>query len=215
MKRALIVYGGWPGHQPVEFSQWAGERLAGKGFEVEARDSLEPLCDRSWLEAFDLIVPIWTMGDLSEEQEKGLEEAVRGGVGLAGWHGGMGDAFRSRATYQFMVGGQFVSHPGGDGVTYRVHISRPDDPIVAGLGDFTITSEQYYLHVDPSNEVLATTVFSGETHPWITGVEMPVVWKRRWGEGRVFYSSLGHVRKDFDIPEVSELTLRGMLWAAR
>lgn len=215
MKRALIVYGGWPGHQPAEFKDWAARRLSAEGFEVEASDSLESFANRERLETFDLIVPAWTMGDLTDEQEKGLKEAVRNGVGLAGWHGGMGDAFRSRATYQFMVGGQFVSHPGGDSVSYRVHICRPDDPVVEGLDDFTITSEQYYLHVDPSNEVLATTVFEGETHPWIAGVEMPVVWKRRWGEGRVFYSSLGHVRKDFDIPEVAKLTLRGMLWAAR
>ncbi|MEX2536304.1 MAG: ThuA domain-containing protein [Trueperaceae bacterium] len=214
MKRAFIFYGGWEGHQPALFKEWAVERLSGNGFEVEAGDSLEPLADRAWLERFDLIVPIWTMGDLTEEQEKGLKEAVRGGVGLAGWHGGMGDAFRSRATYQFMVGGQFVSHPGGI-VSYDVNITRPDDPIMKGLGDFSITSEQYYLHVDPSNEVLATTLFRGETHPWIAGVEMPVVWKRRWGEGRVFYSSLGHVRAEFDIPEVDELTLRGLLWASR
>ena len=215
MKRALIVYGGWPGHQPVEFKEWATQRLSAKEFEVEARDSLDPLVDTAWLEGFDLIVPIWTMGDLTEEQEKGLKEAVRGGVGLAGWHGGMGDAFRSRATFQFMVGGQFVAHPGGDNVTYGVKFVRRDDRIVEGLSDFSITSEQYYLHVDPSNEVLATTVFEGRTHPWIAGVEMPVVWKRPWGSGKVFYSSLGHVRKDFDIPEVAELTLRGMLWAAR
>ncbi|HEX7005347.1 MAG TPA: ThuA domain-containing protein [Trueperaceae bacterium] len=214
MKRALIVYGGWPGHQPVEFQVWASERLSAEGVEVEAVDSLEPLEDQRRLEGFDLIVPIWTMGELSDEQEKGLKEAVRNGVGLAGWHGGMGDAFRSRPTFQFMVGGQFVAHPGGDDVTYVVKFTG-DDELTRGLSDFSITSEQYYLHVDPSNEVLATTVFSGETHPWVAGVEMPVAWKRRWGEGRVFYSSLGHQRRDFDIPEVAELTLRGMLWAAR
>lgn len=215
MKRALIVYGGWDGHQPVEFKDWVMDRLGGKGFEVIAKDSLEPLTDQAWLEGFDLIVPLWTMGELSEEQEKGLKEAIRGGVGLAGWHGGMGDAFRSRPTYQFMVGGQFVSHPGGDETTYQVHFTRREDPIVRGLDDFTITSEQYYMHVDPSNEVLATTTFDSDTHPWITGTVMPVVWKRHWGEGRVFYSSLGHHRSNFDIPQVAELTLRGLQWATR
>jgi type 1 glutamine amidotransferase len=214
MKRALIFHGGWPGHQPDQFKEWAAGRLGENGFEVEAVDSLEPLANQSWLAGFDLIVPIWTMGDLTEEQESGLKEAVRSGTGLAGWHGGMGDAFRSRASYQFMVGGQFVSHPGGI-VTYDVRITKPSDPIVQGLGDFTVTSEQYYMHVDPSNEVLATTTFRGETHPWIAGVEIPVVWKRRWGQGRVFYSSLGHVRSEFDLPQVAELTLRGMLWASR
>jgi type 1 glutamine amidotransferase len=214
MKHALVVYGGWPGHQPVEFKDWAVRELCGKGFEVEATDELAPLANQARLERFDLIVPIWTMGDLGEEEERGLNEAVRGGVGLAGWHGGMADAFRSRTTYQFMVGGQFVSHPGGV-VEYEVRIIAPEDAIVSGIRNFTIASEQYYMHVDPSNEVLATTTFSGASHPWITGVEMPVVWKRRWGMGRVFYSSIGHVRADFDIPEVAELTLRGMLWASR
>ena len=214
MKSAVIFYGGWPGHEPELFTEWAAERLQENGFEVETANSLEPLADRDRLEQFDLIVPMWTMGDLTEEQETGLKEAVRSGVGLAGWHGGMGDAFRSRATFQFMVGGQFVSHPGGI-VEYEVRFTRRDDPLVAGLEDFSITSEQYYLHVDPSNEVLATTTFRGETHPWIAGVEMPVAWKRRWGEGRVFYSSLGHVRSDFDVPQAAELALRGMLWASR
>ena len=56
-----------------------------------------------------------------------------------------------------------------------------------GITDFDYPSEQYYMHVDPANEVLATTTFSGEHAPWIEGVVMPVVWKRRYGEGRVFY----------------------------
>lgn len=214
MKRAYIFYGGWPGHQPELFHEWAREELTSHGFEVDSDPHLERLADREFLSRFDLIVPMWTMGDLSDQQETGLKEAVRSGSGLAGWHGGMGDAFRNRATYQFMVGGQFVSHPGNI-ATYTVRFAKREDPIVRGLEDFEISSEQYYLHVDPSNEVLAVTTFRGETHPWIAGVEMPVAWKRRWGEGRVFYSSLGHVRKDFEIPQVAEMTLRGMLWAAR
>ena len=71
------------------------------------------------------------------------------------------------------------------------------------------------MHVDPNNEVLATTTFNGEHASWIDGHVMPVVWKRRWGQGRVFYSSLGHVASDFDVPEAYEITRRGLLWAAR
>ena len=136
------------------------------------------------------------------------------GVGFGGWHGGMGDSFRNHPDYQFIVGGQWVAHPGGV-IDYRVNITNHADPITAGLEDFDMHSEQYYMHVDPSNEVLATTTFDGEILPWIKGTVMPVAWKRQWGAGKVFYSSLGHVAKDFDVPEAREIVRRGLLWAAR
>ncbi len=139
-------------------------------------------------------------------------DAVERGTGLAGWHGGLADAFRDRPNYQFMVGGQFVAHP-GNFVDYEVNVVAPDDPVASGIRDFRMRSEQYYLHVDPSNEVLATTTFSGEHLPWIESVTVPVAWKRRWGAGRVFYCSLGHNVEDFEVPEARELVLRGMLWA--
>jgi type 1 glutamine amidotransferase len=126
----------------------------------------------------------------------------------------MADSFRDSIDYQFMVGGQWVAHPGNI-IDYTVRITDHEDPITRGLEDFAMHSEQYYMHVDPSNEVLATTTFSGEHVPWISGNTIPVVWKRRWGEGRVFYSSLGHVAKDFDVPEAKTLVERGMLWASR
>ena len=161
-----------------------------------------------------LIVPIYTMSKIEKEELDSLTRAVRGGVGLAGYHGGMADAFREAVEYQFMVGGQWVAHPGNI-IDYKVDITRPDDPIVAGLSSFEHRSEQYYMHVDPANEVLATTTFSGEHAPWTKGVVMPVVWKKRFGEGRVFYSSLGHRAYELDVPEIRTLMTRGMLWAAR
>ena len=166
------------------------------------------------MRALDLIVPVWTQGTITREQETGLLEAVKSGVGIAGWHGGMGDSFRNNVNYQFMVGGQWVAHPGGI-IDYEVNIVDHEDPITRGLGDFGMHSEQYLMHVDPSNEVLATTTFGGEHCPWIEGTVMPVVWKRMWGAGRVFYTSLGHVAKDFDVPEAKEIVERGMLWASR
>jgi type 1 glutamine amidotransferase len=166
------------------------------------------------MQALSLIVPVWTMGTITHEQEKGLLEAVKSGVGIAGWHGGMGDSFRNNTEYQFMVGGQWVSHP--DGITdYEVNIVDHEDPITRGIPDFKMHSEQYYMHVDPSNQVLATTTFHSPLVPWIEGVVMPVVWKRMWSQGRVFYSSLGHVAKDFDVPQAREIQTRGMLWASR
>jgi type 1 glutamine amidotransferase len=214
MKKALIVFGGWDGHEPKKTSEIAATDLRAAGFEVELSDKLDSLLDEPRLKTFDLIVPNWTMGQLTGEQEKALVSAIESGVGLGGFHGGMGDAFRNNCGYQFMVGGQFVAHPDNH-KEYTVQIIKRDDPIVAGLSDFSITTEQYYMHVDPSNEVLATTTFKTTSAPWVNGTVMPVVWKRRYGQGRVFYQSIGHNTKEFDVPQVREITKRGLIWAAR
>jgi type 1 glutamine amidotransferase len=208
-----MVYGGWEGHEPKQCVDVFAPILQSHGFDVQLSDTLDAYLDAERLASLDLIVPVWTMGTITKEQEKGLLDAVKGGVNIAGWHGGMGDSFRNNTDYQFMVGGQWVAHP-GNVIDYSVAIVRPDDPITAGLNDFQMHSEQYYLHVDPSNEVLATTTFGGDYVSWIAGTVMPVVWKRRWGEGRVFYCSLGHKAHDFDVPEARTIVERGILWAA-
>jgi type 1 glutamine amidotransferase len=205
--KALVVYGGWAGHEPEKVGPLLAKALADSGLEVETSETLEAFDELEPLLGLDLIVPCWTMGKLSGEQGTSLCEAVRQGVGIAGVHGGMGDAFREHTEYQFMVGGQFVAHPGGQ-VDYRVHVVDHADPITAGVDHFDFHSEQYYMHVDPSNHVLATTTVE------MNGCTMPVVWKRMLGKGRVFYSSLGHVASEFDVPEVMTITTRGMLWAA-
>jgi len=217
-KNALIVWGGWEGHTPKECADLFAPWLREQGFEVEVSNSLDSYLNEEQMNALSLVVPIWTMGEITPEQEKGLLNAIRTGVGIAGWHGGLCDSFRSSTEYQFMTGGQWVAHPGGCIPSYQVHITNREDEITRGIEDFTMAdTEQYYLHVDPSNEVLATTTFSGkyEGIDWINGCVMPVLWKRRYGRGRVFYSSLGHTAKDFEIPEVLEITQRGMLWASR
>ena len=214
MRSALMVWGGWDGHEPKQCVDVFAPYLQEQGFEVRVSDTLEVYLEEDYLRALSLIVPVWTMGTIEGEQEKGLLSAIESGVGVAGWHGGMGDSFRNSTEYQFMVGGQWVAHPGGV-IDYEVNIVNHEDPITAGLSDFKMQSEQYYMHVDPSNEVLATTTFRGDHCPWIDGAVMPVVWKRRWGEGRVFYTSLGHVAKDFGVLEAKTIVERGMLWAAR
>jgi uncharacterized protein len=207
MKKALIVRGGWVGHEPLQVSEILDRALRENGFEVEIADSLDALKDGAKLQALDLIVPIWTMGSIRPDQLQPLLEAVKSGVGIAGVHGGIGDAFRQETEFQFMVGGQWVAHPGGDGIEYQVHIADPFNPITAGLTDFTVRSEQYYMHVDPANHVLATTRF-GE-------VVMPVAWLKTYGRGRVFYCSLGHVAQVFaQDPQIITLVARGMVWAA-
>ena len=184
------------------------------GFSTEVSATLDALLDGAKLKQLDLIVPIWTMGTIKREQLTPLLEAVKSGVGIAGCHGGMCHAFRNETEYQFMTGGQWVAHPGNI-IRYQVNIVDHDDPITAGLEDFWMESEQYYLHVDPANEVLATTTFNTMVAPWVNGTVMPVVWKRMYGAGRVSYCSLGHHASDFDVPEARELVVRGMMWAAR
>ncbi|MDB5529618.1 MAG: hypothetical protein JWR51_2721 [Devosia sp.] len=213
MREALIVWGGWSGHEPEQCAAIIKTMLEEDGFKVYVENTTEAFADPS-IKDLSLIVPIFTMSKIEKEEVSNLVAAVQGGVGLAGYHGGMGDAFRDAVDYQFMVGGQWVAHPGNI-IDYRVDITRSDDPVMAGVDSFAYRSEQYYMHVDPSNEVLATTTFNGDHAYWINGVTMPVVWKRKHGEGRVFYSSLGHVASEFKVPQMNTILRRGMNWAAR
>ncbi len=214
-KKAIMVWGGWEGHEPKQCVDIFAPILEEEGFAVTISDTLDTYKDRDLMAEQDLVVPAWTMGQIEGEQEQGLLAAVDRGAGVAGWHGCMADSFRNNTTYQFMVGGQFVAHPDGI-IDYTVNIAAPDDPIVAGLDDFQMHSEQYYMHTDPGNQVLATTTLEGrQSASWVNGTVMPVVWKRAWGAGRVFYSSLGHVARDFDVSEAREIQRRGMLWASR
>jgi uncharacterized protein len=212
-KKALVFYGGWEGHEPEKTSQRFTDILIGHGYAVDRVPTLDVLEDAERMATYDLIVPLYTMSTITKEQEAGLLGAVKEGAGLGGWHGGMADAFRNNTEYQFACGGQWVAHPGNI-IDYRVNIAK-DDPITEGLSDFAMHSEQYFMHVDPSNEVLVTTTFTGEHAPWIAGTVMPVVWKRKYGEGKVFYCSLGHVDADFEVPEAQALVERGLLWATR
>jgi len=215
-KKALIVQGGWDGHEPKQCAERFAAWMTARGFSVTVKDSLDAYLDPAVMKNLDVILPLWTMGQISGEQRKALSDAVRSGTGLAGWHGGMCDSFRNDTDYQFMTGGQWVAHPGGV-ITYTVEGIKQGNPITKGLKPFTMVSEQYYMHTDPGNRVLAWTTFSGEhgDAPWIKGTRMPVVWQRMWGQGRVFYTSLGHVNKDFDVPEAFEIVKRGIQWAAR
>ncbi len=200
MKKALIVWGGWDGHEPKLCTDIFAPILRERNYNVTISDTLDIYLNTEFMLALD--------------QEKGLLDAIASGVGVACWHGGMGDAFRNNTTYQWMVGGQWVAHPGNI-IDYEVNIIDHTDPITAGLNDFKMHSEQYYMHVDPSNQVLATTTFTGEHASWVNGAVMPVVWKRMWNQGRVFYSSLGHHASDFTVPEAKEIQIRGMMWASR
>ena len=211
MKRALLLYGGWKGHRPAQMADFAAEHLLG-GFETirsRALDSLNP----ETLSEFDLLLPIWTFGRLTRKQETALLEAVAGGMGMMALHGNASSFLDSRP-HKFMLGGQFVGHPGGNHITYTVKFLG-NDPLVSGLEDVTITSEQYYLLIDPAVKVLATTAVDGGDMEWLRGVQMPVAWKRTWGKGRVFYCALGHTVDVLANPTITELLKRAVRWASR
>ena len=214
--KALIVYGGWDGHEPKEVADIFKGILEIENFDVEMSDTLDVYGNVDKLKGLDLIVPHWTMGEIEQEYVNNISEAVMSGVGLAGCHGGMCDSFRKNVDWQFMTGGNWVAHPGNDGINYTVNIKHSSSIILEGIEDFEVVSEQYYLHVDPAVEVLATTRFpiAEGPHSLNKAVDMPVVWTKRWGLGRVFYNSIGHSASVVAMPEVSKIMRNGFLWSA-
>ncbi|MDD4881547.1 MAG: ThuA domain-containing protein, partial [Gallionellaceae bacterium] len=202
---------GWEGHDPDRIADFA-EREILADFEVTRSRGLAMLNPEA-LNDFDLLLPVWTFGELEDTQEKALLDAVAGGLGLLAWHGNASSFLDSRP-HKLMLGGQFVAHPGGNYITYPVRFTG-NDPLVDGLADFSIESEQYYLLIDPAVEVLATTAIDGAEMHWLSGVAMPIAWKRSWDKGRVFYCSLGHSLDVLAHPTVSTLLRRAARWAAR
>lgn len=214
-RKILFTYGGWDGHEPKKFVDYLTPWLTEEGAEVQAFPSLEPYTDKALMDSIDLVLQVFTMSKITKEQEKGLLEAVRvNGTGMAGWHGGMGDAFRENVEYQYMVGGQWVAHP-GNVIDYDVKITDHKDDVTKGLKDFHMKSEQYYMHIDPNVKVLATTRFNGAVNSWIDGAVLPVAWKKMYGKGRIFYTSVGHnLAHVTEVPDAIELIKRGIKWAS-
>jgi type 1 glutamine amidotransferase len=216
-RKGLVVWGGWDGHQPREVAEIFRRVLVEEGFSVEVSDTLDAFLDQSKLMSLSLIVPVWTMGKITDQQAKPVFEAVKSGVGIAGCHGGMCDSFRENTEWQFMTGGQWVAHPGNDGVKYTVKIGPTKSPITEGISDFQIASEQYYMHVDPAVKVLATTRFPTVDGPHAGNgpVDMPVIWTKMYGRGRVYYNSLGHQANIVESEPNLTIMRRGFLWAAK
>lgn len=214
-RKVLFTFGGWPGHEPEKFKDVMSAWLKEEGAEVEVSPTLDSYTDKALMSTIDLVIQVVTMSQITKEQEAGLLEAIRdNGTGMAGWHGGMGDSFRNNVDYQFMVGGQWVQHPGNT-LDYDVHIVDKNDDITKGMKDFHMKSEQYYMHIDPNVKVLATTKFTGANNAWIDGAVLPVTWKKSFGKGRVFYTSLGHsVAHVTEVPESLEMIKRGIKWAS-
>lgn len=228
-RRALMVRGGWDGHEPEKTTEFFAPFLRNNGFEVRLEDSPAIYTDSSYMDSVDLIVQINTMSTIEKEEFAGLEHAILGGTGFAGWHGGIADAYRNNADYLHMVGGQFAHHAGKDPaertgeqsdnyIPYTVHITElgRTHPITAGIADFELVTEQYWVLSDEYNDVLATT--TQEVRPWDAWhrpVTAPAVWVREWGKGRIFVSAPGHKLEIVQERNVRTIIERGLLWAAR
>jgi type 1 glutamine amidotransferase len=230
MSNALVVRGGWAGHAPVEATDLFVPFLREAGFEVRVSDSLEAYADAEAMAGTDLVVQCWTMGEITGEQLAGLTAAVRAGTGFAGWHGGIADSFRSSSDYLHLVGGQFATHPSrpaedcvpgaqeNNYLRHRIEIvpARADHPIVAGIADFELETEQYWVLTDGYSDVLATTTHPARPdQPWHRPVTCPAVWTREWGAGRVFVATPGHQPDILADENVRTIVERGLLWAAR
>lgn len=216
-RRALVVRGGWPGHVPVEATDLFVPFLKDAGFDVTVEDSLEPYADTAFTAEIDLIVQCWTMGEILPDEMRGLRAAVAAGTGFAGWHGGIVDSFRIATDYLQLVGGQFAAHP-HDLLEHTVEIvpERADHPIVAGIGTISLNSEQYWMLTDPKNDVLATTtIFPQEGDGWSEPIVSPAIWTRRWGLGKIFVCTPGHLLADLETPAIRTIIRRGLIWAAR
>jgi type 1 glutamine amidotransferase len=212
----MVVWGGWEGHEPDKVAALLARLLREEGFAVEVADSLAVFDDAGMLGGLSLIVPVWTMGKIGDAQCKNVCDAIASGVGLAGCHGGMCDAFRENTDWQFMTGGQWVAHPGNE-FRHAIKIGPIKHEITDGVSDFEVETEQYYMHVDPAVKVLATTRFPTADGPHVPNgpVDMPVIWTKRWGLGSVYYNALGHRANVLEKEPARTLMRRGMTWAGK
>jgi uncharacterized protein len=228
-RKALVVRGGWAGHRPVEATEMFLPFLKEQGFAVRVEESPDIYADAGEMAGTDLIVQCVTMSETGPEQVAGLQAAVAAGTGFTGWHGGIADSFRASADYLHLLGGQFATHPGkepglrcGDEtdnfLPYRVAITAlgREHPITAGLADFDLRTEQYWVLHDDLIDILATTTHPAQPwQPWHRPVTSPVIWTREWGAGRIVVTTPGHSLEVLADPNVRTLIERGMLWATR
>lgn len=228
-KTALVVRGGWDGHQPVEATNLFIPFLEARGYTVRVEESPAVYADSSYMPSLDLIVQSNTMTSIQKEEFEGLRSAVEAGTGLAGWHGGIADSYRNNSDYLQLIGGQFAAHPGkapgeltGDqSDNYRPHTinmteAAASHPITEGITNFELTTEQYWVLHDDYNDVLATTTQAVRPwDPWKREITSPAIWTRQWGEGRIFVSTPGHRVDILENPNVKTIIERGLLWASR
>lgn len=137
---------------------------------------------------------------LSDAEEDGLFDFVAGGGGFVGVHG---TAWCIGGRAIGLLGGHANWHPPGD--TFTVDIANTDHEITAGIAPFEVEDEIYMSAWDPAIDILATAEWSGRNHP--------LAWTKTHGEGRVFYTALGHGPGTFERPAMQRLMTQGTVWA--
>ena len=227
--RALVVRGGWEGHQPVKATELFLPFLERHGYAIRIEESPEIYADAAEMARTDLIVQCMTMSEIGREALSGLRAAVAAGAGFTGWHGGIADSYRASSDYLQLVGGQFATHPSkepgrcGKGqednyLPYEVNITPlgREHPITAGLADFPLETEQYWVLHDDLIDVLATTTHPVRPwHPWHRPITSPAIWTRLWGSGRIVVTTPGHSLDVLENENVRTVIERGMRWATR
>lgn len=232
-KTALVVRGGWDGHQPVEATELFIPYLKDNGYDVRVEESPPKIYadPPEYMATVDLIVQCMTMTTIEKDEFEGLRAAVENGTGLAGWHGGIADSYRNNSDYLHLIGGQFACHPPGkhaderigeqsdNYVPYTVNMlpAASEHPITQGIGDFDLVTEQYWVLSDDYIDVLATTTQKvREWDPWNREVTSPAIWTRQWGKGKIFVCTPpGHRVEILQDSNVRTIIERGMLWASR
>lgn len=160
----------------------------------------------------------FTSGELpvTDEQKQALLDFVRAGKGFGGAHSAT-DTFYTWPEYGEMIGAYFNGHPWTQEV--RINIEDPDDPMVADLTpSFTILHETYQfrafsrdrVHVLMSLDTGSVDLSAPGVNPDTT--DFPVTWRRCYGQGRVFYTALGHFDDNWQDPRVRKMLLQAMLW---
>ncbi|WP_426938447.1 ThuA domain-containing protein [Pseudarthrobacter sp. S3] len=228
-KTALVVRGGWDGHQPLEATELFIPFLKDKGYDVRVEESTKIYADAEYMAGVDLVMQCMTMTTIEKDEFEGLRRAVENGTGMAGWHGGIADSYRNTSDYLHLIGGQFACHPGkhpdelkgeqpDNYVPYTVNMlpAAADHPITRGIGDFDLVTEQYWVLTDDYIDVLATTTQKvREWDPWHREVTSPAIWTRQWGRGRIFVATPGHNVEILQDSNVRTIIERGLLWASR
>jgi type 1 glutamine amidotransferase len=226
-RTALVVRGGWEGHQPVQATDRFIPHLEANGFDVRVEDAPAVYAEPDHMAGVDLVMQCVTMSTIAPDELAGLTSAVAAGTGLAGWHGGIADSYRASSDYLHLIGGQFACHPAKPAdersgqqsdyfIPYRVEVQRGDHPVTRGIDDFDLVTEQYWVLTDAYNDVLATTTLAArDGDPWRRPVTSPAIWTREWGKGRVFVCTPGHDLDVLAVPQVTTVIERGLVWAAR
>jgi len=228
-KQGLIVRGGWDGHMPIETTDLFIPFLEAAGFQLRVEETPAVYADAAYMRTVDLIVQNNTMSTIERDEFAGLQAAIVNGAGMGGWHGGIADSYRNNADYLHMIGGQFAHHAAkapsdrtgeqsDNYIPYTVNITDLGrrHEITAGIDDFDLVTEQYWVLSDEYNDVLATTTQGVRPwDAWNRPVTTPAIWTRQWGRGRIFVSAPGHRLEVVEDPHVRTIIERGLLWASR